>query len=169
MKAPGWFLTLGAALVLTTLMGTLEAADKPLGKLFIKVAPVAEGQFPDPSLEDTVKDMTKRNDSFLLVANESEADFLIIVLERRIEQRSHLGGSTFDYKLVYATLSVRDGDKWKPAAKISNTNSGNFGGGTNWGIAAGKVLGEAKMWVKANPKSASMDSVAKPTPVATKE
>jgi hypothetical protein len=62
------FLSLAIALTLNTptparVVGTSLGHSNPhlekekLGKLFIKTAPVAEGEFADPKLEDTVKDL----------------------------------------------------------------------------------------------------------------
>jgi hypothetical protein len=135
-------LSLNVLLVLTLLSPAMGEGRK-LGKLFIKTAPVAEGQFADPTLEDTVKDMKKRSGDFVIVTDESEADFLIVVLERKVVLKSPLGTVVND-KTVVATLSVRDGSAWKPAIKLEH------GGGTGWGVAAGRVIGDAEKWVKAN-------------------
>src|SRR5947209_6735671 len=109
----------------TSLTGTLSIPDKEkLGKLFIKPAPVAEGEFADPKLEDTVKDMKKNPGDFVIVNDEAEADFLIIVLERKNELRSP-AGTVVNNKTVVATLSVREDGKWKPAIKLEH-GGGNF-------------------------------------------
>ena len=125
--------------VLTVLcLGTLHAADKTIGKVFIKAmtSEVNGQQVPDVSLEESVKDMQvkSRLRRFILADHESEADFLIVVLERKGEK----------WKTVSATFSVKDGGSWKPVAKLSNSNS------TYWTIAAGKVIEQAEKWVVAN-------------------
>lgn len=137
-------LMLNVLLVLTLISpATVDAAK--LGKLFIKSAPVPEGQFADPTLDETVKDMKRRSGDFVIVTDESEADFLIIVLERKVVLKSPAGTVVND-KTVFATLSIRDGSLWKPAIKLER------GGGAGWGVAAGRVIGDAEKWVKANVK-----------------
>jgi hypothetical protein len=143
-----WTLGVFFILTLTLCVASLHAANTKLGKLYIKVAPVADGQFTDPELQDTVKDMKSRSGHFDVVTNESEADYLIVVMERMIDLRSP-AGTPQNYKHIVATLSVRDGDKWKPAIKLTNTG---FTGGASWGVAASKVIEEAEKWVKANPQ-----------------
>ena len=126
------------AVVTVLCVGTLNAADKTIGKVFIKAmtSEVNGQQVPDVSLEESVKDMQvkSRLRRFTLADHESEADFLIVVLERKGEK----------WKTVSATFSVKDGGSWKPVAKLSNSNS------TYWTIAAGKVIEQAEKWVLAN-------------------
>lgn len=64
-------------------------------KIFIKAASsdVNGQQFPDAALEDTVKDMKKGIGQLGLAADESEADFLLLVLERKVE-KTPLGQSS---------------------------------------------------------------------------
>ena len=70
--------------------GSLHAAEK-LGKIFIKAASseVNGQQFSDVVLEDSVKDLKKRLEKgqgpFVLASNESEAEFLLVVVERKVE------------------------------------------------------------------------------------
>jgi len=116
-----------------------------LGKLFIKTAPVSEGEFADPKLEDTVKDLKKNHRDFVIVDDEAEADFLIIVLERKNELRSP-AGTVVNNKIVRATLSVKEDGKWKPAIKLEH------GGGNFWDLAATRVIEDAEKWIKANVK-----------------
>ena len=126
--------------------GALYAADKTMGKLFIKAADsnVNGQQFADPELASTIKDMKVRHGKFAVVDDESQAEFLIVVLERKMEMRSPMG-TPVNYKLVSATFSIKDGSSWKPACKL--TNSG-FNGGSSWGIAAGRVINEAEKCAK---------------------
>jgi len=124
---------------------TMNPEKEKLGKLFIKAAPVAEGEFADPKLEDTVKDLQKNSGDFIVVKGEAEADFLIIVLERKVGLRSP-AGTVVNNKTVVATLSIREGDKWKPAIKLEH------GGGEFWNLAAEKVMQDAKKWIKTNVK-----------------
>jgi hypothetical protein len=133
------FLFLSTFAVLTVLcLGTLHAADKTIGKIFIKAmsAEVNGQQVPDAALEDSVKDMKAkpRLGRFVLADNESEANFLIVVLERKGDELKHIS----------ASFSVKDGGSWKPVAKLTNTDS------TGWGLAARKVVGQAQKWVLAN-------------------
>lgn len=131
-------------LLTSTLLAVLPVEAKTIGKLFIKVAPVPEGEFADPKLEDSVKDMKDRKGEFTIATDEAEADFLIVVLERKVMPSNFLGESTND-PTIYATLSVKDGTEWKPAIKLE-------GGGASWGLAARAVIRNAHKWVKANPK-----------------
>src|ERR1017187_6172521 len=130
--------------VLTVLcLGTLHAADKTIGKIFIKAATseVNGQQFPDAALEENVKDMKKTPRKFILAGNESEADFLLIVVERKAVAVSGQPAS----KTIVATLSVRDGAAWKPATKLQSGVKNIF-----WRVAAEDVIKQAEHWVKAN-------------------
>ena len=137
-------LTIGTA-VATTNTRTVGDKEK-LGKLVIKTAPVPEGGFADPKLEDTVKDLKKNKRKFIIVDDEAEADFLIIVVERRNELRSP-AGSVVNNKTVFATLSIKEDGKWKPAIKLEH------GGGNFWELAASRVMEDAEKWIKKNVKS----------------
>jgi hypothetical protein len=129
--------------------GTLNAADKTIGKLFIKAADstINGQQFADPELASTVKDMKLRHGKFVVVDDESQADFLIVVLERKTELRSPIGPAT-NYRMISATFSVKDGSSWKPVCKL--TNGSGFNAGSSWGIAAGRVINEAEKCAKDN-------------------
>src|SRR5271157_1245899 len=90
--------------VLTVLgAGTTQAADK-LGKIFVKAATaeVNGQQFPDAAVDESVKDLQKRPGKFALVDKESDADFLLIVVERKATAMSGQMAS----KVIVATLSV---------------------------------------------------------------
>jgi hypothetical protein len=106
------------AAVLTVLSATTQAADNKLGKLFVKAATTeVNGQaFPDAQVEESVKDIKKRPGKFGLVEKESDAEFLIIVVERKAKAIAGQPAS----KVVVATLSVRDGAGWKPATKLQS-------------------------------------------------
>jgi hypothetical protein len=123
---------------------TVDDKEK-LGKLVIKTAPVPEGGFADPKLEDTVKDLKKNKRKFIIVDDEAEADFLIIVVERANELRSPMG-SVVNNKTVRATLSIKEDGKWKPAIKLEH------GGGNFWELAASRVMEDAEKWIKKNVK-----------------
>jgi len=124
-------------------------ADKErLGKLLIKTAPVPEGGFADPKLEDTVKDLKKNKRDFIIVDDEAEADFLIIVVERKNELRSP-AGTVVNNKTVRATLSIKEDGEWKPAIKLEH------GGGNFWELAAARVMEDAEKWIKKNVKKQS--------------
>jgi hypothetical protein len=45
-------------------------------------------------------------------------------------------------KTIHATLSVKDGDAWKPGIRLSGSNA------VSWVNAAGKAIDEAEKWVK---------------------
>jgi len=146
--------TLGALVVLAlaswaTVAATNASAvdDKEkLGKLVIKTAPVPEGGFADPKLEDTVKDLKKNKRNFIIVDDEAEADFLIIVVERANQLRSP-AGTVVNNKTVRATLSIKEDGKWKPAIKLEH------GGGNFWELAASRVMEDAEKWIKKNVKN----------------
>jgi hypothetical protein len=76
-----------------------------------------------------------------LAGNESEADFLLIVVERKAVAVSGQPAS----KTILATLSVRDGAAFKPATKLQSGVRNIF-----WRIAAEDVIKQAENWVKAN-------------------
>jgi hypothetical protein len=137
-------LTIGVAVAIPN---SRPVGDKEkLGKLIIRTAPVPEGQFADPKLEDTVKDLKKNKRSFVLVDVEAEADFLIIVVERANELRSPMG-TVVNNKTVRGTLSIKEDGKWKPAIKLEH------GGGNFWELAASRVMEDAEKWIKKNVKS----------------
>lgn len=96
---------------------------------------------PDTELEDSVKDMNKRHGKFTLVDKESEADFLIIVLERNATPQAGNPAA----KSLIAALYVRDGIKWKPAAKLKSRVNSTF-----WGLAAADIIKNAEKWAVAN-------------------
>lgn len=145
---------LTALVVLTLAIGITVSAtnshtvgDKDkLGKLVIKTAPVPEGGFADPKLEDTVKDLKKNKRNFVIVEDEAEADFLIIVVERTNELRSP-AGTVVNNKTIRATLSIKEDGKWKPAIKLEH------GGGNFWDLAAARVMEDAEKWIKKNIKN----------------
>ena len=131
-----WIIGAVVVLVVSVSAGALHAADK-LGKIFIKVAsPDVNGQqFSDQALEDSAKDMRKNPGNFTLATEESEADFLLVVVERK-----SLGTSG----VIQATLSVREGGVWKPGPRLTGE------GRRSWGQTAGNVMKRASDWVKAN-------------------
>ena len=121
--------------------GTVQAKEK-LGKVFIKAgSSQGDGQFVDPGLEETVKDMKKRPGDFVVVNNESDAEFLLVVLTR---EDTALAGHSSD-KRITATLSTKDGSAWKPAIKLNK--SSHF-----WTTTADHVIDEAEKWVKSSMK-----------------
>jgi hypothetical protein len=124
----------------------LRAADKAIGKLFIKTE-AASGQFADPDLASTIKDMKARHGKFDVVDDEAKADFLLVVLERKTEMQSP-AGTPVNFRIVLANFSVRDGSSWKPACKLSNGSG--FNAGSSWGIAAGHVIDAAEKCAKEN-------------------
>ncbi|HYX28148.1 MAG TPA: hypothetical protein VE863_06250 [Pyrinomonadaceae bacterium] len=135
------------AAVAATTRSALTDKEK-LGKLLIKTAPVPEGGFADPKLEDTVKDLKKNHRDFLIVDDEADADYLIIVVERKNELRSP-AGSVVNNKTIFATLSYKEDGKWKPAIKLEH------GGGNFWELAAARVMEDAEKWIKKNLKKQS--------------
>jgi hypothetical protein len=130
--------------ILTVLSGaTAQAADQKLGKIFIKAATseVNGQQFPDAALQETVTDMKKRPGKFVSADNESDADFLLVVVERKAVAVSGQAAS----KTILATLSIREGPAWKPGTKLQSGVRNIF-----WGVAADDVIKQAGAWVKAN-------------------
>ena len=126
---------LGLALVLPSLCSSssLHAADQKLGKVFIKAtsANVDGQQFADQAMEDTVKDLKRRADKFVVVDSEKDADYLITVIERfrnptRVE--------------VKATISYKENGQWKPGTRLT-------GAANSWTVAAVRVLKQAEDWV----------------------
>jgi hypothetical protein len=115
---------------------SLRASDRKLGKLFVKAAPTAVGeqQFTDPALEDTVRDMKRSPGKFIVAATEADADFLLVILERKVAIGQKLLTKTVNQNYIYATLSVKDGGNWRPGIKVSND------GDRNWRVAAESVL-----------------------------
>jgi len=121
-----------------------QAADQKIGKIFIKAATseVNGQQFADADMDSTVKDLKKWTDKFDLTENESEANFLLVVVERKAVAMSGQMAS----KVIVATLSVRDGAAWKPATKLQSRV-----GNTIWRGAAEEIIMRAEKWVKENP------------------
>lgn len=132
-------------IIILLLSASLLSAEK-IGKLFIRTE-TAPGQFADPDLESTIKDMKRRHGDFTIVDSESAADFLLVVLERKSEMRSP-AGTPVNYRIVLGNLSIRNGSDWKPAYKISNGSG--FNGGASWGVAAGRAIDAAEKCAKAN-------------------
>lgn len=129
--------------LLFSLTATISFGQENLAKLFIK-AEMTEinGQpVPDIELNESVKDMKKKPGKFILVDKESDADFLIIVLERVSVPMSGRPAA----KSIFGALYVREADGWKPAAKLKSGVSDLF-----WGIAAEKLIKNAEKWVKTN-------------------
>jgi len=137
--------TIVTAFVVLCLPGTVHA-DK-LGKLFVKAATIEVNgqQFPSTELEDSVNDIKKRLGDFTLAKDEAEADFLLVVIKRGVEERDDNRSA----KVAYATLSVRDGDGWRPGTQLRN--AGFFSEGS-WGNAARGIIGAAEKWVKESRK-----------------
>lgn len=122
--------------VLSTLQASpLYAGDPKLGKLFIKAAPatVDGQQFPDQGREDSVKDLKERAGKFVVVDNEKEADYLLIVVER---SKKSSGGE------IIVTLSFKQNGQWKPGTRLTASSSGR-------GLAARRIMSQANDWVEA--------------------
>ena len=117
----------------------IGADDKaPLGKLFIKAE---TSGFADPAVEGTIKDLKARHDRFVLVDDETKADFLLVVVDRQTETKTQLG-TQVAMKTIHANLSSKDGDAWKPGIKLAGSNA------VSWAGAAGKVIDDAEKWAK---------------------
>jgi hypothetical protein len=114
-----------------------EASAQKLGKVLIRVAAPAEGQFVDVKLEDSVKDLKKRPHKFVIVDAENEADYLIEVISRN---EVPVAGRSSE-KTVTVTVSYKDGTVWKPGIKVSK-------GTTIWSVSADNVMGEVEKWAK---------------------
>jgi hypothetical protein len=132
-----------ASLTVVVLLLSLPAqAGDNIGKVFITVAPPDADGFVDSTLENSVKDLTNRAGDFEVVANEDDADFLMVVVSREEQVVSGQPKS----KRLTVTLSVRDGKDWKPGIKIVKVHS------VAWGNAARAVMGDAHKWVKGRAK-----------------
>jgi hypothetical protein len=151
MKISFTLLVVAVALFIGFCPIALNAADKTLGALFIKTADatVDGQQFTDPELADSVKDMKARSGKFVIVDDESRADFLIVVLERKTEQRSSMGRPE-NHRMISATFSIKDGGSWKPACKLGSESGWLGKGATSWGLAARGVMNEAQKCAAAN-------------------
>jgi len=125
----------------------LRAAEK-LGKLFLKAgtAMLDGKEVIDSQLQDTVKDMKARRGNFILVDDEAQADFLLVVLTRSSSMMSP-AGTPINHRTITASFSVRDGSGWKPICKLANPEKAFSG--DSWGIAAGAVIKEAEKCVAA--------------------
>jgi hypothetical protein len=122
---------------------TTQAADQKVWKILIKAATteVNGQQFADSELDATVKDLRKATHGLIVTDNESEADFLLVVVERKAVAMSGQPAS----KTIVATLSVRDGAAWKPATKLQSGV-----GTTIWRAAAEEIIIKAEKWLNAN-------------------
>jgi hypothetical protein len=127
-----------AAMVISYPLG---AQGNKIGKLHIKAAPtVANGQeFADFRREQSVNDLKQTPRRFYLTQNEADADYLLVVLERK-----ELPGTGILWKTLTAALSIRDGVAWKPALTLDSGEQGS------WPLAANKITGQAEDWVLKN-------------------
>ena len=142
---------LACTLIVLTDVST-GAADQPLGKLFIKAAKAkVDGQdFADQELEDSVKDLKKRANKFLLVEDESQADFLLVVVKRETKagQPSLMKHKTpRNVNDLHATISIKENEGWKPGVQLSTNGCCQF-----WTDAASKIMSEAEKWAKLQEK-----------------
>ena len=134
------------------LNGPTSQAEQTLGKLFIKSAPteVNGQQFTDKELEDSVKDLKAKTGKFVVVDNESEADFLLVVVKREVVvgRPNPLSPKTpRNVSDIKATLSVKSDGKWNAGALLSSN-----GCCRSWSDSAGRVLKYVEDWVKENAK-----------------
>jgi hypothetical protein len=123
-----------------------EKSEKDkLGKVFIKAAATkVDGQeVPDADREDSAKGMREKPGKFILVDNESEANFLIVLNERTSTPHSGRRSS----KNLMATLYVREASEWKPATVLKSQDN------TFWSVATGDIMKKAAKWVKENLKN----------------
>lgn len=124
-------------------------AGDNLGKLHTKagIANVGGQEFADPQLQDSVKDLKERHGNFVITDKEADADYLMVVLERNSSMMSP-GGTPVNHRSVTATLSMKDGDSWKPLCKLTTPASSLAG--ASWGNAARSLMGEAQKCLKTN-------------------
>jgi len=118
-----------------------------LGKFFVKSAPPDDDGFVDSRLEDSVNDLRTRiskDKDVELVTEEADADYLLVVISR--EEESAARGSRQNSMRLTVTLSVRDGDGWKPGARIVKVNT------VGWILASSDALNDAKKWIKNQSK-----------------
>lgn len=126
---------------------SVYAADENLGKIFIKASSTTlDGQeFQDREKEDSVKDLKKfvptkpESNKFVLVENEQEADYLLVVVERS----SGVTGRGIELR---ATISVKENGQWKPGARVNGIANGV------WRAAAERLVNDAAKWVREQQK-----------------
>jgi len=122
-----------------------NAYAQALGKFFIVAQPDEHG-FPPPGADDTIRDMhnrISRDKELALATEEADADYLIAIINR---EENVVSGNVTTAKRLTTTLSIRDGDGWKPGTRIVKTNSGF------WNLSAIDTLNEAKKWIKNQAK-----------------
>lgn len=113
----------------------LYADNQKLGKIFIRAAvPTIDGQqFPDKGREESVKDLRKRAGNFIVVDDESEADYLLVLVERNRRD-------SVKVELV-STISYKEDGQWKPGGRLTASSNGA-------GMAARRMMGQASDWVR---------------------
>lgn len=125
-----------------------SAQNKSLGKLLIRSAKAkVEGQeFTDQALEDSVRDMKRKAKKFTLVEDESEAEFLLVVVKREtgLGQPSFMRHKTpRNVNDIHATLSVKAEGAWKPGVQLTSEGCCKY-----WSDAAARVMNEAQQWIQ---------------------
>lgn len=104
--------------------------------------------FVDPKLDDSVRDIQKSIDKkkFTIVSKEEDAEFLLVLLERKVEPRQNkFTGESRVGPCLYSTLSVRVDGVWKPGIKIRSSSD-------TWGNVAEDTLKQAATWLSARAK-----------------
>ena len=133
--------------VLSAKASSVHAADKTLGKIFIKASSTTiDGhEFQDREKEDSAKDLKNfvpnksESNKFVLVENEQDADYLLIVVERS----SAVAGRGIELR---ATISVKENGQWKAGARVNGIANGV------WRAAAERLMNDAAKWVREQQK-----------------
>ncbi len=129
------FAVLGVAFLLS-----LFYTGEKIGKVFIRTSSTMVDGLPlvDQELEDSVKDMKKKANKFVVVDSEKEADYLLVVTERnRVDNKSELR----------ATLSSKENGQWKAATRLTTSDAH-----MSWTFAAERIMKGAAEWVEARGK-----------------
>ena len=136
--------TIGVLFAVVSMLAAQNIFAAPIGKMYVTTAEPDAGEFVDVSLADSVKDIHRiggRKD-FEMVGSVDDAEFLLVVISRE-EDFLDRGQKS---KRLTVTISMRDGDAWKPGVRISKFNR------TGWSLAADDVLKEVKKWINNQSK-----------------
>jgi len=138
-----------AALALGFYSSALNAADETVGRLFIKTADSTTGgqQAADPKLAEAVTNMKAKPGKFVVVDDESQADFLLVVLGRKSEQRKWKKQPLYCNTLL-AALSIRNGASWKPLGTVGSESRLLDESATDWKKMAEDLIVAAERYTK---------------------
>lgn len=141
----------GTCFILAT--ARAEAADPPIGKLLVRAttAKVDGQEFADQELENSVKDLKQRAKKFTLVEDESEAEFLLVVIKRetKVGQPNLLTHRTpRNVNDVLTTISFKDKGEWKAGAQLGSNGCCRY-----WTDSASKIMRDVEKWIEGRTKN----------------